>query len=95
MMPMLLNKADRQMLTDRVVNRLQREHPAGSATNEDLRLAIETEAATLVAEGAFIFRDGALVRRPAGDHECDDGWVSVEDPLVGALIDTRCPDCNP
>lgn len=95
MMPILLNRADRKMLTDRVLARLQRERPEGCATNEDLRVAIEHEAAALVAEGGFIYRDGALVRRPSTPHECDNGWISVEDPILGGLIDTRCPDCSP
>ena len=94
-MPMLLNRADRIMLTERVVARLDREHPNHSCTKEDLRLAIEVEAATLVAEGGFIFRDGALVRRPATPHECDNGWVSFEDPVLGGLVDSRCPECSP
>jgi hypothetical protein len=95
MMPMLLNRADRKMLTDRVINRLQKEHPAGCCTNEDLRLAIEVEAAALVAEGGFIFIEGALVRRPKTEHECDNGWIAVEDPVLGGLIDERCPECGP
>lgn len=95
MMPMLLNTADRKMLTDRVIARLEREKPAGCCTNEDLRLAIQIEAATLVAEGQFVFRDGALVRRPTVEHECAAGWVGVEDPILGGLIDSRCPECSP
>ena len=95
MMPMLLNTADRKMLTGRVLARLLRDRPAGSCTNEDLRLAINQEAAALVAEGQFIFRDGALVRRPTTPHECDNGWIAVEDPILGGLIDERCPECGP
>lgn len=95
MMPMLLNRADRKMLTARVVARLQQEKPGGSCTNEDLRVAINIEAAALVAEGAFIFRDGALARRPTTPHDCDNGWISVEDPVLGGLIDERCPECSP
>lgn len=22
------------------------------------------------------------------------GWVTTEDPILGGLIDTRCPDCS-
>lgn len=95
MMPMLLSRADRKMLTDRVLARLDREHPSRSCTNEDLRVAIEHEAAALVAEGGFVFRDGALVRRPSTPHECDEGWVSVADPILGGLIQSRCPECSP
>jgi hypothetical protein len=95
MMPMLLNTADRKMLTGRVLARLLREKPAGCCTNEDLRVAINAEAAALVAEGQFIFRDGALTRRPVADHECDDGWIAVPDPILGGLIDERCPECSP
>ena len=95
MMPMLLNQADRKMLTDRVLARLQQERPGGCCTNEDLRIAIEQEAAALVAEGTFVFRDGTLTRRPTVEHECDNGWICVEDPILGGLIDTRCPDCSP
>jgi hypothetical protein len=94
-MPMLLSVADRKMLTGRVVARLEREHPAGCCTNEDLRLAINQEAAALVAEGGFVFRDGALTRRATTPHECDNGWIAVEDPVLGGLIDERCPDCGP
>jgi hypothetical protein len=94
-MPMLLSVADRKMLTGRVVARLEREHPAGCCTNEDLRLAINQEAAALVAEGAFVFRDGALTRRATTPHECDNGWIAVEDPILGGLIDERCPECGP
>jgi hypothetical protein len=94
MMPMVLNKADRKMLTDRVLARLQRDKPAGCCTNEDLRVAIDAEAADLVAEGTFVIRDGALIRR-GSDHECGDGWISVEDPVLGGLIDERCPECGP
>jgi hypothetical protein len=95
MMPILLNRADRQMLTDRILTRLQQEKPAGCCTNEDLRVAIEHEAAALVAEGTFIFRDGAIVRRPTTPHECNNGWIAVEDPVLGGLIDERCPECSP
>jgi hypothetical protein len=95
MMPMLLNTADRKMLTDRVLGRLQRDKPAGCCTNEDLRVAINQEAAALVAEGRFIFRDGALVRRPSTAHECDGGWIAVEDPILGDNVQARCPECNP
>lgn len=95
-MPMLLNKADRMMLTDRVLARLLEERPLGCASQEDLRLAINVEAAALVAEGNFIFREGTLVRRVASvPHECVEGWVAVEDPILGGLIDSRCPDCSP
>ena len=94
-MPMLLNRADRKMLTDRVLARLEREHPNHSCTNSDLRVAIEHEAAALVAEGGFVFRDGALVRRAVTPHQCDNGWISVEDPILGGLIDERCPECSP
>lgn len=89
-----LNVADRKMLTGRVMARLQRERPAGCCTNEDLRLAINTEAAALVAEGNFIFRDGALVRRPTVPHDCEDGWVAVPDPVLGGLVQARCPECS-
>jgi len=95
MMPMLLSAADRLMLTDRVMERLLRERPAGCCTNEDLRVAINEEAAGLVAEGNFVFVDGALVRRPAPGHDCDNGWISVPDPILGGLIDSRCPECSP
>lgn len=23
------------------------------------------------------------------------GWISVEDPYLGGLVDTRCPECTP
>lgn len=96
MMPMLLNTADRKMLTGRVVARLLRDRPAGWCTNEDLRLAINQEAAALVAEGGFVFRDGALTRRPAiCCTECDDGWIATPDLILGGLIDSRCPECSP
>lgn len=94
MMPMLLNVADRKMLTGRVLARLERDHPAGCCSNEDLSLAINVEAAELVAEGSFIFRDGALTRRPTTPHECDNGWIAVEDPVLGDHIQARCPDCQ-
>ncbi len=28
-------------------------------------------------------------------HECDAGWIAVPDPVLGGLIDNRCPDCGP
>jgi hypothetical protein len=94
MMPMLLNKTDRMMLTDLVLARLARQKPAGCCTNEDLRLAIDQESAELVSGGDFVFRDGALTRRPPGGHECDAGWIAVPDPILGDHIQARCPECS-
>jgi len=94
MRPMLLNEEDRLMLTGRVIARLQRERPDGCCTNEDLGDAIRAEAEQLVAEGHFIYSDGALIRRPPTTHGCDNGWVSVPDPILGGLIDSRCPECQ-
>jgi hypothetical protein len=91
---MLLNSADRLMLTERVLARVQRERPGGCCTNEDLGQAIDAEAAALVAGGDFILTDGALIRRPPSPHGCDNGWISVPDPILGGLIDTRCPECG-
>lgn len=94
-MPML-SKADRKMLTDRVIARLEREKPEGCCTNEDLRLAINLEAANLVAQGNFIFQGGALTRCQAtAAHECDAGWIAVPDPVLGDHVQARCPDCSP
>ena len=95
MMPMLLNTADRKMLTERVLARLLAERPAGCCTNDDLRVAIDAEAAALVAEGHFVVRDGTLIRRPVAEHDCVDGWIAVPDPILGGLVDERCPDCQP
>jgi hypothetical protein len=91
---MLLSTADRLMLTDRVLARLQQQHPEGSCSNDDLRAAIAAEADALVAEGQFVVVDGALIRRPTPGHGCADGWISVPDPILGGLIDSRCPECR-
>jgi hypothetical protein len=94
-MPLLLARADRLMLTELVLARLRKQKPDGCCTNEDLRLAIDQEAAGLVAAGEFVFRAGALTRRPTSAHDCDDGWIPVEDPVLGDHVLARCPECGP
>jgi hypothetical protein len=65
-MPMLLDDADRTMLMLRVVRRVARERAdrAGTISVDDLRAAVRAEAEALVAEGGFVFQDGALIRWP-------------------------------
>jgi hypothetical protein len=65
-MPMLLDAADRTMLMLRVATRVARERGdrATTISTDDLRAAVRAEAAALVAEGGFVFQDGALIRWP-------------------------------
>ncbi len=63
-MPMLLDDEDRKMLLHRVAARIQRTYPEMVFTHDELRAAVRAEAAALVAEGGFVFQDGAFIRWP-------------------------------
>lgn len=34
------------------------------------------------------------LERPVCDICDDTGWITVEDPILGGLVDHPCPDCQ-
>jgi len=31
---------------------------------------------------------------PGDCYRCEDGWIDIEDPMLGGLVQARCPDCE-
>lgn len=60
-MPMLLDDADRALLTERLLQVLG---PPRTITDDEMRAAIREAANELVAESEFIFQDGVFIRWP-------------------------------